>query len=416
MDRNPFTPGFGLTPPVLAMQGTPVEDFAEALEGTRPAGHRSVLISGARGVGKTVLLSQFHDVAEEVGWEVIALHTSSDSLADELRGRAVHALRDLDPEARDSRVTSGSISALGAGASLGREISDRYEGEDVPLAVLLDRLAALASLRGGGLLVLLDEVQSADPDQVHVITQHMQDLAQRGHAAGFVAAGVRAGVDELLANPKTTFLRRAHQVEIGSVDVGIAAQVIMTTVADTDNHITPEAAVRAGEISQGYPYLIQVVGAEAWQRSGTSGTIEIEDVEGAREFAIDAMVHNVHGPALRDINGRKDEYLLAMLEDDGPSAVMDVARRMGIDQNNQNVYRSRLIADEMIRPAGRGHVELAMPYLREALIRRRDGGRSALAHGPARVARPVRASRPVQGDRPASGSRPGRRSERGSGR
>ena len=180
MDRNPFTPGFGLTPPVLAMQGTPVEDFAEALEGTRPAGHRSVLISGARGVGKTVLLSQFHDVAEEVGWEVIALHTSSDSLADELRGRAVHALRDLDPEARDSRVTSGSISALGAGASLGREISDRYEGEDVPLAVLLDRLAALASLRGGGLLVLLDEVQSADPDQVHVITQHMQDLAQRG--------------------------------------------------------------------------------------------------------------------------------------------------------------------------------------------------------------------------------------------
>lgn len=400
MDRNPFTPGFGLTPPVLAMQGTPVEDFAEALEGVRPAGHRSVLISGARGVGKTVLLSQFHDVAEEVGWEVIVLHTSSDSLAEELRGRAVHALRELDPDARSSRVTSGSISAMGAGASLGRELSDRYEGEDVPLAVLLDRLAALASQRGGGLLVLLDEVQSADPEQVHVVTQHMQDLAQRGHAAGFVAAGVRTGVDELLANPKTTFLRRAHQVEIGSVDVGTAAQVIMTTVSDTDKHITPEAAVRAGEISQGYPYLIQVVGSEAWQRSGTSSTIEIEDVEGARPRAVDAMVHNVHGPALRDITGRKNDYLLAMLEDEGPSAVADIAERMGIDQNNQNVYRARLIADEMIRPAGRGRVEFALPYLREALVRRQEGGRSALDHGPARVARPVRRTARDQERRP----------------
>ena len=132
MDRNPFTPGFGLTPPVLAMQGTPVEDFTEALEGTRPAGHRSVLISGARGVGKTVLLSQFHDVAEEVGWEVIVLHTSSDSLAEELRGRAVHVLRDLDPQASSSRLTSASITAMGAGASVGREVSSRYDEEEVP--------------------------------------------------------------------------------------------------------------------------------------------------------------------------------------------------------------------------------------------------------------------------------------------
>src|SRR5690625_5686470 len=58
MDSNPFTPGFGLTPRVLAMQGTPVEDFAEALAGRRSVGERSVLISGARGVGKTVLLAQ----------------------------------------------------------------------------------------------------------------------------------------------------------------------------------------------------------------------------------------------------------------------------------------------------------------------------------------------------------------------
>ena len=189
---------------------------------------------------------------------------------------------------------------------------------------------------------------------------------------------------------RTTFLRRAHKVEVGSVDVGTAAEVIRMTVADTGKTITPAAAVRAGEISQGYPYLIQVIGAQAWQRSGEAETIEIEDVEGAAEPTIDAMIHNVHGPALRDLSGRKSEYLYAMLEDEGPSQVADIAERMQLNASNQNVPRSRLIHDELRRPAGRGMVEYARPYLREALIRRRDTGSLHLAYGPARVARPVK--------------------------
>lgn len=390
MDSNPFTPGFGLTPRVLAMQGAPVEDFAEALAGRRSVGERSVLISGARGVGKTVLLSQMHDVAELAGWHTITLHTSSTSMVDELRGAAVDLLREIDPDATTRRLTRAEAGAFGARAGGGLDVVDRYQGEAVPLGRLLDRLAHLLTEQGGGLLVGLDEVQSADRDQLHEVAQHMQDLTRHDRATGFVAAGIRSGVDELLAHPRTTFLRRAHKVEVGSVDVGTAAEVIRMTVADTGKTITPAAAVRAGEISQGYPYLIQVIGAQAWQRSGEAETIEIEDVEGAAEPTIDAMIHNVHGPALRDLSGRKSEYLYAMLEDEGPSQVADIAERMQLNASNQNVHRSRLIHDELLRPAGRGMVEYAMPYLREALIRRRDTGSLHLAYGPARVARPVK--------------------------
>ena len=238
----------------------------------------------------------------------------------------------------------------------------------------------------------LDEVHSVDRDQLQEVAELMQDLTRRGHSVGFVAAGIRSGVDELLAHPRTTFLRRAHKVEVGSVDVGTAAEVIRMTVADTGKAITPEAAVRAGEVSQGYPYLMQVIGAQSWQRSGTAEVIEIEDVEGAAEATIDAMIHNVHGPALRDLSGRKSDYLYAMLEDEGPSRVAEIARRMDLNVNNQYEHRSRLIHDELIRPAGRGLVEFAMPYLREALVRRRETGSLNLAYGPARVARPVKRS------------------------
>src|SRR5699024_11348092 len=112
MDSNPFTPGFGLTPRVLAMQGTPVEDFAEALAGRRSVGERSVRISGARGVGKAVLLAQMDDVAELAGWHASTLHTSSTSMVEELRG-AVAELLSTDAQAAAGSHIGGAEGGRG---------------------------------------------------------------------------------------------------------------------------------------------------------------------------------------------------------------------------------------------------------------------------------------------------------------
>lgn len=372
-EENPFTPGFGMTPPLLALTGQPVVEFEEALVGQGSAGNRHVLISGPRGTGKTVLLSQLQEAALAQGWAAIDLPTASPSLMEELRGEVVARLRDLDPEATGSRVSSAGISAMGAGIQGRRETVDRYDGEPEPSGRLLDRLAALEGQRGAGVMITIDEVQSARRDQLHELTQQVQGLTRRGHRAAFAAAGLRVGVDDLLTHEKTTFLRRAQQFHTSSVDVGVAAEVISQTVAVTSKTITPEAAVRAGEVSQGYPYLIQVVGAQAWQHAKGAPVIEIEDVNAVRRESIGQMIRNVHQPALRDLSPGKLAYLETMLEDDGPSTVSDVERRLGKSAGHQSVYRDRLINDEMIRPAQRGYVELAMPYLREALMERLTG-------------------------------------------
>ncbi|WP_157975812.1 ATP-binding protein [Brachybacterium sp. YJGR34] len=359
---NPFTPGFGLTPMILAGRDVAIEEFSAALAGNVPEA-RSILISGARGSGKTVLLTEFKELALEAGWTDLRLHTSSSSLVEELRGQAIAHLRELDPDSESSRLASARIWNFAAE----RDIVQRYEGEGETLSTVLDRLAALAEAEGGGVLITLDELQSVERDQLHAVTQQVQDLIGAGHAVAFLAAGVRTGVDALLAHERTTFLRRAHRIEVGSVDVGTAAEAIRMTIADTAKTITPEAAVLAGEISQGYPYLIQLIGSKAWQNSGDADTIEIEDVRGGRDGVIAAMIKNIHGPALRGLSPRKREYLLAMLEDEGRSQVGDIARRMDIDPRNQSTYRERLIEDELIRPAGRGVVEYALPYLAAAL-------------------------------------------------
>ncbi|GAA1677734.1 hypothetical protein GCM10010977_29230 [Citricoccus zhacaiensis] len=394
---NPFTPGFGQSPAILAGRASVIREFEQAVAGELP-GQRNVLISGARGAGKTVLLTEFEAVAADAGWTCITLHTASSSLVAELRAEIVEHLRESDPQAERSRLTGAGLS----GVSAQRDVVERYDGEALPVGRLLDRLAGILDATGGGLLITLDELQSVDPAQLHEVTQHVQDLTRRGHQVGFVAAGIRAGLDDLLENDKTTFLRRAHRVELGSVPVGTAAETIRQTVADTPKTITPEAAVRAGEVSQGYPYLIQLVGARAWTHAGNADTIEIGDIEQIRTEVIREMVKNVHRPALREISGRKLDYLNAMLEDTGPSRVADIAARMGEDRRYQSVYRERLIHDELIHPAGRGYVEYALPYLRDALEALRAG--TAPVPGADEVTRtrtrlPASRSRPETRDR-----------------
>lgn len=370
---NPFTPGFGHSPAILAGREAALSDFDDALAGDLPE-QRALLIAGARGIGKTVLLAEFEARAADAGWTRLVLHTASSSLIDELRSQAVARLRDLDPEATTSRLTGAAAS----GFSATRQVIDRY-GDPEPIGDVLERLAHLTSAQGTGVMIALDEVQSVDRGQLHAVSQHVQDMIRHSGNVVFVAAGVRTGVDALLEHEKTTFLRRAHRLDLGRVDVGTAAEAIRMTVADTPKTITPEATVRAGEVSQGYPYLIQLVGSKAWRNTGDASTIEVEDVQQAAPSVVTEMMRNVHGPALRDLSAKKQDYLRAMLEDEGrPSNVGDIARRLGIDPREQSTYRERLIRDELIEPAGRGYVQYALPYLREALEDRQQGGTRTL--------------------------------------
>jgi AAA ATPase domain len=71
MDRhaNPYTPGAGARPPLLAGRDAELDDFRVAFE-RLGAGQfaRSFMLDGLRGVGKTVLLNEADVMAREQGW------------------------------------------------------------------------------------------------------------------------------------------------------------------------------------------------------------------------------------------------------------------------------------------------------------------------------------------------------------
>jgi hypothetical protein len=56
-----------------------------------------------------------------------------------------------------------------------------------------------------------------------------------------------------------------------------------------------------------------------------------------------------------------------MAVDSGPSRMADLAERLQVDKYYASQYRLRLLDSELIAPAGHGHVDFALPYLREYL-------------------------------------------------
>jgi len=67
VQRNPFKPTAGATPPLLVGRSDAMEEFSESLADGPGAPGRLTIFTGARGVGKTVMLTEVADRTGVVG-------------------------------------------------------------------------------------------------------------------------------------------------------------------------------------------------------------------------------------------------------------------------------------------------------------------------------------------------------------
>lgn len=366
---NPFRPSFGVSPRVLAGRADVIDEFDVGLDEGPGSPMRSVLVSGARGIGKTVLLGELEDRARARGWLVLRLPEGPELVA-ELEATVLPALlAERDPAAMQRRLTGGGVGGV---ASVTTEVTERFPVRE-SLSRMLTRLTELLQEHGTGLLLSLDEVQSAAPADLARLASAYQHLVRDDGEVALAAAGLPIGVDALLAQPGTTFLRRAERIHLAPLtdqQVGTAA---VQTVRDAGRVLSQEATDRLVALTHGYPYLLQLVGYHAWRAAGQDGVITESDVEATLPVAIERMSRLVHAPALRQVPQGELAYLRAMAADDGPSATGEIGDRLGVTKGHQNVLRTRLLDRELIVVAGHGRVDVALPYLREHLRRQPEG-------------------------------------------
>src|ERR1700687_4443379 len=121
-DINPFRPGMGLDPPYLADRTSHLRRFAQYLAGF-PDFPRNIRLTGLRGVGKTVLLQHYADLAEERGWVVVrrecSEHLQDEStfalaLVEDCRRAVEHSSRTGAMRMRSSTAARRALDLLGS--------------------------------------------------------------------------------------------------------------------------------------------------------------------------------------------------------------------------------------------------------------------------------------------------------------
>lgn len=348
---------------MLAGRDALLDEWREVLGLGAWSPYRAALVTGMRGVGKTVLLNAVEDEALERDWTVVhgTLHAG---LVDALEHDRLPALLQAqDPDAHSRELTGISVSQLGG---VSTDVAARYEREP-RLESMLGRLVELAEARGAGLLISLDEVAVESLAELRRIAIAVQHLQREDRRVAIVAAGVPASIAAALDADGLTFFRRAQQVRLDTLTLAETRAAIAEPVRSRGRTIGEAALERAARASEGYPYLVQSIGARAWEYAPSIEEITTDAVQHAVEVAHAAMGESVIVPALRGLSGRDRDYLLAMAEDDGPASTTDVAERMGSSLGTAGRQRVRLLDGGIIIAPERGLVDFAIPLMREHL-------------------------------------------------
>lgn len=360
---NPFRPGFGAAPPELAGRRDMLDRYDDAfVPGAWSRGRATILI-GHRGIGKTSLLTAMERRAKAAGWAVASVTARPGVVRELVDDRLPRLSRAIDPRARDSSLTSLSL----AGVSAARTVTQRHATAPT-LRGRVEDFLALPGVRG--LVFSIDELNpSAGGDLAEVF-----DVVQHGFRddlpIALLGAGLYPDVSAMLRQHGVTFLHRAETIDVPPLTFDEARDAIRIPVEQAGRRIDAQTLDLAATVSQGYPYLTQVIGAEAWDNEPDELDITRADVEHAYGLAPGLMGNEVIRPTLSHIPDAPLGYLLAMAEDEGPSRARDLEARLATTSNNVANLRRRLLEDRLIFSAGHGLVDYTLPYQREYLRER----------------------------------------------
>lgn len=368
---NPFRATLGSTPPYLAGRRNEIEDFAEALDDGPGAHERISLITGLRGVGKTVLLNAFEEEARARSWWVISETATAgftERIIDALFRKASEILH--THRRKLSGITLPSIGGI--------QFSDILEHQ--PKITLRSVLTEILSWQeeidrklgqdSVGLLITLDELHYHRREEVIDFGATIQHLVREDLNISVAMAGIPQSIKPLLASEEgknpVTFLRRANRIDLGLIDNNEVRKALAEPVEKVGFTWESDALTDAAEACGGYPFMIQLIGQQCFKRK-RSNFITVDSVAEAAVVAKRKLGQLVHEPALADLSEVDRTFLVAMAADDAPSTMSDIAQRLGVNSQYAGNYRRRLIDAEIITSSGYGQVDFELPYMREYL-------------------------------------------------
>lgn len=373
---NPYTPNAGAKPPALAGRDEELEAF-QILLARLLRGHteQSMLITGLRGVGKTVLLTRFQELAWEGGWVTVEAEiTKNSDFGDRMANLARRALLQLAPRDRWRERAARAAAVLRSfqltlrpdgSVTAGFEV-DPAEGFadsghlDEDLTDVFVALGEAAQEQGSGVVFLVDEVQFLKAPEFEALIAAIHKTVQRQLPITLVGAGLPQ-LPRLAGEAKSYAERLFKFPAIGRLTEDQARVALAEPARRLGVDFEDDALSAVLEFTEGYPYFLQEYGNTLWNQVEAS-PVTVADVSLARaavEAKLDGGFFRVRIERTSELEQR---YLRAMAElGPDPQAAKDVASRLGRTSQQVAPIRARLIAKGLLYTSGHGLAAFTVP-------------------------------------------------------
>ncbi len=382
--RNPYAPGAGQRPPELAGRDRELEQFAVTLERVaagRP--ERSMVLSGLRGVGKTVLLNALRGQAVTRAWGTGKVEARPDRSIRIPVAQAVHAaVREVSHRHRDPDQVDRVAGVLKSFALRTQQndrkgmrwsppvdavaVRGRADSGDLELDLveLFGDVAALAGDLGVGIALFVDEMQDVTNEELAALCGACHEISQQGAPMLVVGAGL-PHLPVALAASKSYAERLFRYVSVDRLPRDMAERAWRVPAGGEDVTFEEAAIEELYALTDGYPYFVQAYGKVTWD-AAVGSPITRGDVQQAAPEAEAELAVGFFGARFDRATPAERDYMSAMAElgvaGDDPVATADIARHLDRKPQSLSPSRDGLIKKGLVFSAERGSVAFTVPH------------------------------------------------------
>lgn len=387
--KNPFSPGAGSPPPELAGRA-PILEQARILLGRVFLGkpEKSLMLTGLRGVGKTVLLNEVRRMAQEAGYRTVLIEAHEDKALGPLIAaplktvffeldriaqagdRVKRGLRVLRSFLGGLKVKMGEIEV---GLDIDPETGAADSGDiEIDLPNLFEALGDAAKEKKSAVALLIDEIQYLTQKELGAVIMAMHRMQQRQLPVVLLGAGLPV-LPGLAGESKSYAERLFSFPDVGALSETDSNKAISEPVLAAGVVISDAALAETYRLTEGYPYFIQEWGYQTWNLAETS-PIELAVVQSAAETVIQRLDRNFFRVRFDRLTPGEKNFLRAMAElGPGDSRSGDIAACLGVKVNSIGPVRAKLIKKGMIYSPAYGDMAFTVPLFDEFMKRAMPG-------------------------------------------
>jgi hypothetical protein len=383
--KNPFSPGAGSPPPELVGRD-PVLNQARILLGRvkERRSEKSILLTGLRGVGKTVLLNEIDRIAKTADYRTIFIEAHENKplgllIAQHLRS----ALFELDRMAgagdkakrglRVLRSFLGSLKVTYHDITIGLDIEPEQGSADsgdleIDLPNLFVAVAEAAEERKSAVAVLIDEIQYLSQKELGALIMAMHKIQQRQLPLVLLGAGLPI-LPGLAGESKSYAERLFCFPVVGALSEADTAKALREPAQTVGVAFEDIALREIYRLTKGYPYFLQEWGYQSWNHA-PAPTITLAVVRTATPTVIDRLDQNFFRVRFDRLTPTEKNFLRAVAEL-GPGAHRTgaIAEALGVKVTSLGPVRAKLMKKGMIYSPAHGDLAFTVPLFDEFMIR-----------------------------------------------